>query len=356
MTNPTLPLVKAPERPTIGCHGLLYRQVLLANGHTPSSIRHRLCSGEWRRLFDGVYLDMAQPPEVQQHAYMVGALARCGPGSVIGGETAAAWHGFDSTKGWGSSPLVMVQPREQRVPQLEGITFRRTRTLDQSQIVSMRTPLGSIAVTSRARTLIDVMANIDLVEGERVLESMLRGADPRRPDVWREADLAELQRLVSEHPRQPGAHQVRLLLSLRPEGCRPTGSIAETSTVQALRGAGFTNVVRQPLVIAPDEHNNPRQHFLDLFLPDYVLDVEVDGDEHLDRKRRSADVLRDRRLSRAMGILRFSAADALYNPQRIVDTVRDEIQRMAHDQRTLQQMSHRLVGGELRFTIEPSAA
>jgi hypothetical protein len=211
------------------------------------------------------------------------------------------------------------------------VVFTRSRTLHHDQLETH----SGLRYTSRVRTLVDILSVVDLTEGERLLESALRGVNAKRPDLWRTADLDELSGFIERHPRQPGVQQARLLLAQRPTGCRPTGSIAETAALQALRGAGFGDILRQPLMIAPDEHGNSRQHFLDLFVVDHLLDVEVDGGEHLEVKRRQADRERDRRLSLGVGVVRVSAVEALNSPERAVSVVREEIARRRHEQRTL---------------------
>jgi very-short-patch-repair endonuclease len=277
---------------------------------------------------NGVYLELELDELTQEKAQRVAWLNRAGPGAALSGATAAVFHQLDSTKGW--SPLTNItQNSMNEIPRTAGVQFCRSRTLSSDQ----RVFVNGLFFTSRMRTLVDVLAPLDLVEGERVLESALRGPDPKRPDVWRENELGDLVQFINQHLRQPGAQQARILLTQRPAGCRPTGSIAETAALQALRNAGLGEIIRQPLVRAPDENGNPRDHFLDLFLANQRIDIEVDGGDHLERKRRQADLERDRRLSLGIAVVRVTAVEALHHPDRVVNIVRDAIARRHHEAR-----------------------
>ena len=108
------------------------------------------------------------------------------------------------------------------------------------------------------------------------------------------------------------------------------------------------------LVIAPDEHGNPRRHFVDLFLVSEGFDIELDGNTHAEPRRRAEDLKRDRRLTKGMGVLRFTAHEALYEPHRIVAEVRAEISRRNYEVRQRGQ-SHQLVGSGLNWQIIPQA-
>jgi hypothetical protein len=327
---------------------LLFRQELLSRGYTPSAIRHQLSVGTWARIFEGVCLVTSAEQEIRRNAVQLAWLHRAGRDAAFSHHTAAAHHGFDSTYGWRSSPITLTHSIQHRLPEVAGYRFVRSRTLEIQQTISS----NGLSFTSRIRTLLDVLATLDLVEGERVLESALRGPDPKRPDVWRTDDLAQLCQFITDHPRQPGVRQARLLLAQRPAGSRPTGSIAATAVLQALRGAGFPDIVREPLVIAPDEHGNPRRHFIDLFLERGLCDIEVDGNTHFEPRRRAEDLKRDRRLSKAMGVVRFTAHEALNEPDRVVEVVREAIARRAHDLR-VGTPSHHLVGEGLCWEIIP---
>jgi Protein of unknown function (DUF559) len=328
--------------------GLLLRSELLSQGYTASVIRHRLASGVWARECDGVYIDLTVGTAQQIIARNAARLKLCGPEAMISHETAAIHHGFDSTRGWDTQTVSISQTMGKRPPKQEGFRFFRSRTLAYDQPVES----NGLRYTSRARTLIDVLATLDLIEGERVLESALRGLDPKRPDVWCEDVLEQLNCWIRDHPRQPGVQRARVLLAQRPIGCRPTGSIAETAAFQALRKAGFTEIIRQPHVKAPDEHGNPRDHFLDGLLLPHMFDIEVDGGDHDDPKRRAADLKRDRRLAGAFVVLRFTASEALFTPNVVVNAVREEIQRRAHEA-TFQRNSPGLIvtGGGLSWNV-----
>jgi hypothetical protein len=331
----------------------LRRSELLRLGYSDNAIQHSVRTRKYERIFEGCYIDLSCSPTMQANARLQAILHRLGEGACLSHSTAAKFHRFDSTLGWGGQSVCASQITDNRVPTRADLRVTRSRTLayDQPAVAN------GLQFTSRARTLIDVLATLNLVEGERVLESALRGPDPKRPDVWRNEVLEQLLWWIREHPGQPGIKQARILLAQRPIGCRPTGSIAETASIQALRGAGFTDVIRQPLVLAPGESGKPREHFLDALVLPHMFDIETDGGDHTDPKRRAEDLKRDRRLAGAFVVLRFTAAEALFTPGVIVSAVREEIQRRQYEKAFAPQAPGvKVSGSQLYWKVDRSAA
>ncbi len=193
----------------------------------------------------------------------------------------------------------------------------RSRTLTPSDVVQ----LDGLSVTSRSRTVVDLAALVPGHELERIVESALRGPDHRRPDQWRTEVLDELRQRVAGTHHQPGLSQLAACLRLRPEGCRPTGSIAETAMVQLFRASGVGNVIRQPKIVVLQADGERLSFFPDLLLPERRLVIEIDGGDHLDRARHRADLARQNELLAGFRVLRFTAVDALAGDQRLVAKV-----------------------------------
>jgi hypothetical protein len=319
------------------------RADLFAAGYTRSAIQHRITTGKWRRVFAGIYVDLSASAEDQFEALKGAVLLRCGEDAVLSHATAAAFHGFDSTKGWDTTLVHASQPAGKAPPTGPGFVVARSHTLTYDQPVES----GGLLYTSRLRTLLDALATLDPVEGERVLESAVRGPDPKRPDLWHTDLLDSLHDWIQNHPRQPGVQLAKRLLALRPVGCRPTGSIAETAGIQALRIGGFTDVIRQPKVVAPDEHGNRRDHFLDTLVLPYFFDIEIDGGDHNDPKRRAEDIKRDRRLAGSFLVIRFTAQQAMYQPEFLIETVKEEVRRRQHESPRVAQSNEFGLTGEM---------
>lgn len=62
---------------------------------------------------------------------------------------------------------------------------------------------------------------------------------------------------------------------------------------------------RQYIFQYKDEIGRDRQYFLDFYLPDYNLDLEVDGSFHMEEPQLSKDIIRDSRISRVMRVFRL---------------------------------------------------
>jgi hypothetical protein len=227
---------------------------------------------------------------------------------VISHAAAAAIHKFD---------LYTDDPRpnpEVTVPY--GSTFHpgggfihRTRALDELDVVDDITVDG-IRVTSKARTVADLASALSIHDLEIVLESALRSADPVDPGAWDVESLERLQRFSTS--TRPGSARLRVVLSRRPIGCRPTGSIFETRGLQALRSVGLGHLFRQQTVIVFDEATGETL----TVAPDFCeydtvgITVEFDGEKY-HKDRRQAERKRDNHVGKALIIRRFDFSTPL---------------------------------------------
>jgi very-short-patch-repair endonuclease len=283
-----------------------------------SAIQQEVRSGRWTTIQRGVYIptaDLVQPEAHHiDHQLLAAHLAWAGPQAALSHHSAARVHGFDSTTKVDGEWLIVPQHVHRASPTA---TVTRSRTLALTDVESRH----GLEVTSRARTLRDLATVVEPDELERILESALRGDSHLRPDVWRVDLLAELEARVAGPHRQPGLGQLAACLRGRPDGCRPTGSIAETALLQALRRAGITDVIRQPKVVIDPGDGERLTFFPDFLIPSRRLLLEVDGGAHLDRKRHQSDLNRQNELLAGFLMRRRTALDALSGCGRIVGQV-----------------------------------
>jgi Protein of unknown function (DUF559) len=338
---------------------LLFREPLLAAGFTRSAIQHRVDSGRWARVFNGIYLPSdTRDPDARRVGWHAAVLARGGPQSVLSHDTAAIHHELDSTIGWDVGSTYVTVPNSTRSflaqspdPEAFPLTVHRTRLVPAAESTVVD-PYG-LRFTGRARTLLDVAAKVDSHEFSIVLESGLRGVDPKRPDDWREDVLAELCSMVDKWSRKPGTSTARIALARRIPG-RPTGSIADTTVLLALLAGGINGVIVQPRVLAPDRQGRVRIHFADLLIPAAQLIIEIDGGFHDLPERRKLDHERDRRLSPGFHVFRYPATVALFEPQRIVREVKSHMARAVDLGNCWELMGFRVEGSDHNWSITDS--
>lgn len=152
-------------------------------------------------------------------------------------------------------PVVEVLVAKGHAPTVAGVTVRRTTRLDPDE----RTHVGAIPVTSRARTLLDLVSVApDLVEGA------LDGALHRRRVSLR--TLQSLLDRVGEH--HPGYRILAPLVKDRLAGRRPTESELEDDLLALLRRFGLPEPVPQYPY---------RGRRIDFAYPELVLGIEANS-------------------------------------------------------------------------------
>ena len=334
---------------------LLVRGLLLADGYTRSAIQHRVDSGQWSRVFRGLYLADEPDPHVAMIGRHAVVLARGGASAALSHDTAAIHHGFDSTQGFDSLSTYVTVDHATQSFRLGGsgasqfpLVVKRTRHLPPAETLVVD-EFGR-RFTGRVRTLLDLASRLSLHEFAVALESGLRGPDPKRPDCWRKGVLEELVAMVKARPRQPGAIAARIVLTQR-TWTRPTGSIADTAVLLALKAAGVVDVVVQPRIIAPDHRGQVRVHFADLLIPSGQLIIEIDGAFHDLPGRRKLDFERDRRLTPGFHLFRYPASVALFETQRIVAEVRAHLGASVDAGQQWQTRDRRVEGSDDNWSI-----
>lgn len=289
---------------------------LLHTGMTKRAVERDRRARDLEPIHRGIYAVRArdtgtEDPEVRWRTRMLAHLVRGGPGSALSHRAAAIIHRFD---GW-TDPVTELSPEDLLVPLRS--PFRsppaiRTRLLLRSDVVERR----GLLVTTKGRTLADLGRFLTHDDVEIAVESALR-IDPRRPDVWDEDLLADLERRVAAAPGgRSGLATLRAVLARRPLGTRPTGSDAETRAIQALRPVGLGDLARQPTIRLLDDRGAVlREAFPDIAGLDRGVFLEIDGAAaHASAIALDRDLLRQNALLEVFCIRRFAATRVLRDP------------------------------------------
>ena len=229
-------------------HGVVTRAQLVELGLSVAAVGRRLRAGRLRALHQGVYL--LGPIQTRRTAEMAAVLAGGATGrlshlsaarvwTMLTSESAAPFHVSVEGSGRGSRP---------------GLIFHRLANLSNDE----RAIVDGIPITSPARTLVDIAGLL----GSRDLELALAVAE--REGL---VTASELNALPDRYPRRPGMAVLRARLGTA-AGPAFTRSEAERRCLDLLRRAGL-----------PRPHANVAlgPYELDLFWPDEMLAIEIDG-------------------------------------------------------------------------------
>src|SRR5580700_513472 len=159
-------------------------------GFSKRAVRHRLESGQWRRMHHGVYVTFTG--KVQREQRLWAALRRAGPGAMLSHETAAEVHRIIDKP---SALIHITVPTSRRPGQhrpIRGVVIHRS---DQSR--PARLPEWELPRTRIEDTVLDLVAAAKTFDGaygwiscalsaQRVTVQGLRGAMAERSRIrWR---------------------------------------------------------------------------------------------------------------------------------------------------------------------------
>jgi very-short-patch-repair endonuclease len=228
-------------------HGVITRRQLVSLGLSEDQTDNRLKTGRFQALHRGVYLLGAVAPP---HAPVMAAVLACGRGAVGSHRTAAVL--------W-----LLLPARQSQVPEVtvagrnpqrrRGIRIHRVAMLDPSEVGTCK----GIPVTSPARTLLDIAAEVHIGELERALaEAQRRGLVTGR----------ELSSVLARNRGRRGAPALRRVH----EGSRAlmTRSESERRLLALIRKAGLPQ---------PEANIRVDRFEVDFFWREQRLVVEVDG-------------------------------------------------------------------------------
>ncbi|HET9257902.1 MAG TPA: type IV toxin-antitoxin system AbiEi family antitoxin domain-containing protein [Pseudonocardiaceae bacterium] len=126
------------ERWVASRDGVLTLAEAVRGGLSVRQVRHRVRSGEWVKLYPGVYLADRRDPD--QVVSVRAAVAWAGADAVASGLSAAWWWGL---RGWAPGAVEVSVPRRRSPRCPPGVLLRR-RDLDPADLVVLR----GLAVTA----------------------------------------------------------------------------------------------------------------------------------------------------------------------------------------------------------------
>jgi very-short-patch-repair endonuclease/predicted transcriptional regulator of viral defense system len=227
-------------------HGIVTRTQLLSLGIGAQAIKRRVRAGRLRVVYRGTYL---VGPMMQALSREMAAVLACGEGAVLSHQSAAALSKLLPYPA--QSPVHVTVPRA--LAQRAGMCIHRVKELPPSEVMRRH----GIAVTTPARTIIDIAAEVTAGELEQAVATAVRNHRTTRPN---------LDSLLARYPRRPGTRALRTLLE---RGGRP----AFTRSRPERR---LLDLIRKARLPAPEANLKTERYELDLYWPEYRLAVEVD--------------------------------------------------------------------------------
>jgi hypothetical protein len=238
--------------------GVIGREQALEAGLSRGSIGRRLKQGKWMMSFPGVYLVAGAPRSWQQT--IKAALVWADDDAVASHSTAAVLLGLGEIR----PGLVEISiPRSRRAP--KGVLAHRVGPLPSCDVAS----LGSLRVTTVARTLIDLGAVVDRDAVEIAMEDAIRRRLTSTEQLQR-----RLSALASHGKRGPAT--LKQILDDRFPGNWKSGSTFEVKVLQAIRRGGFPLPIPQFEVTA----NGQVAAQVDFAYPKIMLIIECESYEH----------------------------------------------------------------------------
>ena len=230
-------------------YSLLSRRQWLAGGLSQRQLDRAVGNGALWVVHPGVYAVRGSKASYERDV-MAGCLAT---GGVASHRCAAYLWKFRKFE----RPVVEVLVTTGHAPVLSGVTVRRTARLDPMDA----THVGVIPVTSRARTLLDLVA-----VAPTLVEGALDGVLHRRP-----RELRTMVRMLERAgPNHPAHGLLAPLVAARVAGRRPTESELEDDLLAVIRRYGLPEPV-------PQYPYNGRR--IDFAYPELVIGIEANSVE-----------------------------------------------------------------------------
>ncbi len=269
-------------------------------GYTDFQIRRRVAAGDWQRILGRVLAPAGRAitPHLVDRAISLAL-----PDGVLAGASAARLHGIPV-----QTPISCVLTRSKAQLGRPGVRVLRDPVARPDV-----TALDGLLVTSRARTVFDLLRTLPIGHARDLLDTALQ----RR---W--ITLPELAARVRAHA---GRRDAPTLVGLVRHAADGAQSAAERLAVNLLRSAGLTGWA------ANQEIRNPAGMVIargDLVFPAQRLVVEIDGRaHHVSPEQFQRDRERQNRLVGAgWTVLRFTWLDLTRHPHRTVALIRREVE------------------------------
>jgi hypothetical protein len=232
-------------------HGVAARFELLAAGVGRRAIEHRIESGRYLRLYEGVYA--IGHADLTVYGRRRAIVLACGRRAVLSHRSAAGAWGVRPD---GAAKWDVTVRRASAVRPAAPVRVFRSPTLGDDEI----TDLDGIPTTTVARTLLDLAAIVPAHHLRRAVE---------RAEQLELFDLTAVHRTLAAHPRRPGRRRLLTLVGdLRDHGTPRTRSDVEAAFLQLCLDHGLPR---------PQVNRIENGAERDLRFPAHNLIVEVDG-------------------------------------------------------------------------------
>jgi hypothetical protein len=297
------------------------RALLVAAGVTDDMIETQVVAGRLRRLRRGVYVSAEGWPDepAAQHLVLAHAVQVANPDAVLSHRSAAVSWGLPtpSFSAWHDAVPSLTQPASSRRRSRERGVELSVRRLGLADVVRDR---DGYAVTSLARTAVDLAAGLTLPEAlvvlddaaHRLVTSMV--GSPRRADFANPRYAAAARELLT-------SALVRPLKSVR-DAISKADSARESPAESLTTGYLYLSGLPMPLFQAPLK-TRIGTVFPDFLWPEHRLVGECDGaKKYIDRQTLVDEKIREDAVRETdHRVLRWMGRDTMVRPDRLIDRI-----------------------------------
>ena len=289
--------------------GVVSRTQLVEQGWSASAIGRAIDAQRLIPVAQGVY--RAPGTAWTRGAAHMAALLTAGPHAALAGWSAGELHGFTDAR---PGPLEAVVPGDRRTsvraPSL--VRVRRSANLLSCDVQE----LGGLRLTTGARTLLDLAAQVRSVEqlAEVTATAVRVGA----------TDLTRVESVVARCPRARGRRGLLDAIAFLGNDGTAARSEVEIAALGAIVGAGLPRPLLAHRVL---DDTGAFVAEVDLAYPDLRIAIEIDGYRwHSTPAQKRRDEQRQNRLI-LLGwrVLRFSASEVRRHPARVAALVRQAV-------------------------------
>ena len=266
------------------------------------AVRHRLASGRWQTVSAGVYVTHVGPLTVRQRWWAAVLAAGSGRPAVLAGLSALEQLGMRGYRSEGIHVLIGARRRDHDPP--AGVIVHRTRRLTPADVRRLVTP----PCTMPARSLVDAAqwASTD----DRARTIIAAGFQQRL------VIAAELDGVLN---RMRPVRRLPLIRAAVADARDGAESISESDFLRLCHRAGLPRPSRQ--VRRTDAGG--RRRYLDVYFDDWLIQVEIDGAQHMEVSHWWADMRRQNDLwISGLRVLRFPAWVIRDRPAEVAEQVR----------------------------------
>ena len=280
-----------------------FRQAV-GTGFSSSTIARRIQSGQWLRLYPGVYVSSTTPPSSDLALWA--AVLAVGQEATLTHESAALLHGAERL----SDELITLTAPHGSHHRLPGVMVHQIDDL----VTRHRTTVRGLPVSSAARVVVELGSRLGVQAVGTVADDLVRSHRTTYSAIA--AVLAELAR-----PGKPGIETVVRMLEERGDGYVPPASELERSLFDTLRAGGLPEPERQ----VPLPGRGPLVGVVDGAYTDALMVLEADGRRwHTRMEASKRDRARDAQVVRAGWVpLRFVHEQIVHEPEEVCAVVQD---------------------------------